>query len=190
MGTPPEFPSSPNLPDLPKEPNRNIRVHRRAREAIRDVMKMLKGLSKEQHAELRDVIEAVRKAGYAEGYAAAKMEAALAAAESVESPEAPAAPPPNPKAIQPIMEVGEYISRIPFGTTKAMALDYLKNIKRAAGPTEIIRNTLRQTGTRLTMTTLRRALDALAAEEVIEMVDNSRWRFKEENRPVPLRPIR
>src|SRR6185437_12100911 len=60
MGTPPEFPSSPNLPDLPKEPNRNIRVHRRAWEAIRDVMKMLKGLSKEQHAELRDVIEAVK----------------------------------------------------------------------------------------------------------------------------------
>src|SRR6185437_4071138 len=93
------------------EKYRNTRVHRRAREAIRDVMKMLKGLSKEQHAELRDVIEAVRKAGYAEGYAAAKMEAALAAAESVDSPEAPAAPPPNPKAIQPIMEVGEYISR-------------------------------------------------------------------------------
>jgi hypothetical protein len=147
---------------------------------------MVKGISKDRQTELRELLEAVRRAGYAEGYAAAKMEAAMATAEATEPPDAPKADP----QISLTTETNEYVSRTPFNTTKAIALDYLKNVKRASGPTEIIRNTLRQTGTRLTMTTLRRALDALAAEDTIELVDNSRWRFKEENRAVPLRPVR
>jgi hypothetical protein len=146
---------------------------------------MLRGISKEQQAELRDLIEAVRKAGFAEGYAAAKMEAVMATKEAEDTP-IPARGVPKAAADTD----DEYISRTPLNTTKALALEYLADVQRAAGPTEIIRNTLRKSGTRLTHTTLRRALDALVDEGRLEIVDNSRWIIKEVNRAVPLRPVR
>ncbi len=146
------------------------------------------GIPIEQQAEFRELLEAVRRAGYAEGYAAAKMETVLAAPVEAETPPAPPAAITTPAPDN--RDKSEYVSRIPFNTTKTMALEYLGSVKRAAGPTEIIKNTYRKTGTRLTMTTLRRALDALAEERLIELVDNSRWKFAEENRAVPLRPVR
>ena len=82
------------------------------------------------------------------------------------------------------------LRRTTFNATRALALDYLKAVSRAVGPTEIIKNTHRTTGTRLTMTTLRRALDDLVHAGDVEQVDNSRWQIKGAARPVPLRPVR
>ena len=186
-----KVPLSPKPPVLPKPPNRDIRVVRRSREAIRNAIKMVKkhGVSPASQAELKELLEAVRSAGYAEGYAAAKMEAAMALATPAEEEEVA---PPRPQEPQKRLDLSDtpYVSRTTFNATRALALDYLKAVSRAVGPTEIIKNTHRTTGTRLTMTTLRRALDDLVHAGDVEQVDNSRWQIKGAARPVPLRPVR
>ena len=180
------LPLFPLPPNLPIRPNRNIRVTRRAMEAIRDAMTVLKnfGAPVEVQKEWKELLEAVRRAGYAEGYAAAKMEIALGSVGANETSPAPAetegsAREDKERAVAPHKdnaEEAEYVSRVPFKTTRNMALDYLRAVDRAAGPTEIIKNTIRTTGVRLTMTTLRRALDELVTSGEIKEVDNSRWR--------------
>jgi hypothetical protein len=146
------------------------------------------GVPIDQQAELRELLDAVRRAGYAEGYAAAKMEAAMGAVGTQATTPDPATATATAAAAQrPLDEM--YVPRTPLNTTKAIALEYMKNMDRAVSPTEIVKNTIRQTGVRLTQTTLRRALDALAAEGAIMKVDNSRWQIKK-TELVPLRPIR
>jgi hypothetical protein len=130
-----------------------------------------------QQKEIQTLLEAVRKAAYAEGYAAAKMEEVFSGASLPVAPEDRRVGKELPE--QAIEEEHEYISRTPASTTRAIVLDYIKKIApRAAGPTEVIRNTGRKTGVSISYASVRRAFDDLQAKGLVVEVDRSRWRLK------------
>ncbi len=124
----------------------------------------------EKQKEIKDLLEAVRRAAYAEGYAAAKMEQAINEEEATQEP-------PLPPVYSEVSDnAGEfYVSKTPIATTTQLTREYFKSIRRPAGPTEVIRNTFAAKGIKLSHTTVRRAIEALVERRELREVDTHRW---------------
>jgi len=144
--------------------------------------------------ELEEYLRAARAAGDAEGYARAKFEMALEKAKAVlesggakgdllktditttkgDKLETLRNEAENAEKIEP------YKTRMTVSMTKTIALDYLKNAApRIVGPSEIIKNTKKSMGIFISFGTLNRAMEALIDAGEVELVEKSRWRFKE-----------
>ncbi len=169
-------PASPKPPFLPRPPTRDTRVVRRSFEALRRALRAMRktGASPEKQQEMKDLIEEVRRTAYEAGRAAGRAEVKMEMMQGA-TIELPADKVPKGTIKAPPDDEEAYVSRTPFATTQRLTLDYLQKIGRAAGPTEIIRNTQREKGIRLTHTTVRRALDALVESGAVKEVDQSRW---------------
>jgi hypothetical protein len=148
---------------------------------------MSNSLNKKQ---LEELLEATRKAGWAAGYAQAKLEIALAQAGS--GGEAPKVEEiseearsrteklENLKTQAEEAEEGElYKTRTTVSMTKAIALDYLKSVApRIIGPSEIIKNSKKKLGVFISFGTLSRAMASLTEGGEVEQIEQSRWRYK------------
>lgn len=128
---------------------------RKAKGAILAILSR-EGADAETIGEMAQTLEAVRAAAYAEGRATAKLEQVLARERMATT----------------------YVSRTPLTMTKTIVLDYLKSVSpRPIGAPEIIKNTARTLGYRLSYTTTRRALDLLTQEGQINLTDRCRWAY-------------
>lgn len=149
---------------------------------------MAKTLNKK---ELSDLMTTVRRAGYAEGYAQAKMDMALG---EVDAPPQAEEVDQELDLVTPQTEMlssstigaaktpddGSYKTRTTVKATKAIALDYIKSAApRIVGPTEIKKNSEKALNIFISFGTLKRATDALVADGEIEAVEQSRWRYKQ-----------
>jgi hypothetical protein len=130
--------------------------------------------------QFREYIEAVRRAAYAEGYAAAKMEFML----SEGAPVAPAGRDQNPRSSTHSAPFGEsssdYVPKtIPRGKTRKLVEQYLRAIApRDVTATEIVEMTKRREGIELASTSVRRALDFLKNEGLAdEISDTKTWKL-------------
>ncbi len=148
---------------------------------------MAKTLSKK---ELSDLMTTVRRAGFAEGYAQAKMDMAIGEvgkghSEEEASDELDLAPPEPEKLATSTIGAAKapddnsYKTRTTVHATKAIALDYIKSAApRIVGPTEIKKNSEKALSIHISFGTLKRATDALVEAGEIEQVEQSRWRYK------------
>ena len=144
---------------------------------------MAKTLNKK---ELSDLMVTVRRAGFAEGYAQAKLDMALGQADEVpaledtqrESDVAPELPIVTPSATPASTEGDDlYKTRTTVNTTKAIALDYIKSVApKIVGPTEIKKNSEKKLNIFISFGTLKRAVVSLVEEGLIEQVEESRYR--------------
>ena len=148
---------------------------------------MAKTLNKK---ELSDLMVTVRRAGFAEGYAQAKLDMALGQVDEVpaledtqrESDVAPELPIVTPSAT-PVTASTEgddlYKTRTTVNTTKAIALDYIKSVApKIVGPTEIKKNSEKKLNIFISFGTLKRAVVSLVEEGLIEQVEESRYRAR------------
>jgi hypothetical protein len=144
--------------------------------------------------ELEAYLRAARAAGDAEGYARAKFEMALekakAALESGGTKDdllKTDITPAKAEKLETLRDEAEktektepYKTRMTVSMTKAIAIDYLKNTApRIVGPSEIIKNTKKNLGIFISFGTLNRAMEALVEAGEVELVEKSRWRFKD-----------
>ena len=144
---------------------------------------MAKTLNKK---ELSDLMVTVRRAGFAEGYAQAKLDMALGQVDEVpaledtqrESDVAPELPIVTPSATPASTEGDDlYKTRTTVNTTKAIALDYIKSVApKIVGPTEIKKNSEKKLNIFISFGTLKRAVVSLVEEGLIEQVEESRYR--------------
>ncbi len=160
---------------------------------------MAKTLSKQ---ELSDLMVTVRRAGFAEGYAQAKMDMALGQMSEGHTgdnePDELDLVPLQPKASATATTAAEtskpdevYKTRTTVKTTKAIALDYIKSAApRIVGPTEIKKNSEKALNIFISFGTLKRATEALVKEGEIEQIEESRWRYKGRGSSVELRSVR
>jgi hypothetical protein len=154
--------------------------------------------------ELDRLLQAARAAGDAEGYARAKAEMALEKAKEalVTAPVTHEASPGGP-TVPPALKLEvlkeqarnaakneEYKTRVTVGMTKAIALDYIKGIApRIAGPSEIKKNSEKTHGVFISFGTLQRAMAKLIDEGEVELIEQSRWRYKG-GAAAPLRSVK
>lgn len=148
---------------------------------------MAKTLNKK---ELSDLMLTVRRAGYAEGYAQAKLDMALgevdesplsaeAQQEADNAPELPIVAPRTTPTAAPTEDDGLYKTRTTVNTTKAIALDYIRSVApKIVGPTEIKKNSEKKLNIFISFGTLKRAVVALVEEGLIEQVEESRFRAR------------
>jgi hypothetical protein len=160
---------------------------------------MAKTLSKK---ELSDLMTTVRRAGFAEGYAQAKMDMALGEVGEVPSEEdapeeldlvLPPSKTPNNSAVMAARtpDDGFYKTRTTVNTTKEIALDYIRSAApRVVGPTEIKKNSEKALNIFISFGTLKRATDALVEAGEIEQVEASRWRYKPRAETAGLRSVK
>jgi hypothetical protein len=160
--------------------------------------------------ELSDLMETVRRAAYADGYAQAKLdqkklEAALA--DVKETGEAHNTQEmlglggetssreqklENLRALAGKYDETElYQTKATVSMVKAIALDYLRDAgPRLVGPTEIIKNSKIKLNVRISFGTLNRAMAALIEADEVELVEPSRWRLKSNPDSASVRKIR
>jgi hypothetical protein len=163
-------PVPPVLPAPPEYATREVRENRLSDLPVRSALQLVAAVVADprKQKEFQEYIEAVRRAGFAEGYAAAKMESALG---GVRSPEKLS----KEKVDRP---VASYISKTPFEITKTLTFDYLREVApRLVGPTEIVKN-VSAGGTEVAYTTVKRSLDALVKAGSAEKIGAKRWRLR------------
>ncbi len=145
--------------------------------------------------ELSDLMDTVRRAGFADGYAQAradqeKLDAAMGRmAETQENfghPEVPDNAALKAKGSEVVeSQAGKveekelYVTRTTVAMVKTIALDYLKSVApKIVGPTEIIKNSKAKLNVFISFGTLNRAMALLVDTGEIELTERSRWRFK------------
>jgi hypothetical protein len=143
--------------------------------------------------ELEDLLEAVRAAGRAEGYAKAKLEMALERAslpsglsETGETADGDDSARPKADKVEILRDQARqieaketYTTRTTVTMTKTIALDYLKSAApRIVGPSEIIKNTKKTLNVFISFGTLNRAMEQLVDAGEAEQTEPSRWRYK------------
>jgi hypothetical protein len=160
--------------------------------------------------ELSDLMETVRRAAYAEGYAQAKLdqqklEAALKgiketgeASNTQETLELDGEAASKGQKLENLRDLAKkneenelYTTKTTVSMVKAIALDYLREVgPRIVGPTEIIKNSKIKLNVRISFGTLNRAMEALVDAGEVELVEKSRWRFKGHPEIASLKSVR
>lgn len=152
--------------------------------------------------ELSELLDTARRAGYAEGYAVAKLELALdRVTETKAEPEAErkndsgrsvtAKTAELPFQAAKSEEDEPYATRTTLAMTKNIALDYLRNVApRIVGPTEIKKNSEKALNIFISFGTLKRATEALVHAGEIEQIEPSRWRYKVRTDAAGLRSVK
>jgi hypothetical protein len=143
--------------------------------------------------QLEELLDAARAAGRAEGYAQAQFEFARERARIAVGPPSEAKLSTNPSVAVTKVEKLEvlkaeaekvnaeavYTTRTTVTMTKAIALDYLRSVApRIVGPSEIKKNSEKDLGVFISFGTLKRAIVQLVAAGDVEMLEESRWRYK------------
>jgi hypothetical protein len=121
--------------------------------------------------EFLELLEAEHRAGYAEGYAAAKREVVLGAETLV-------APPVSPK--NAVAEEYRTARQVTRGVTVKMIETHMAtaNPKRDLGNFELIREIKASTGIKLSETSVARAMRELAERGIVQRVPNTKaWRY-------------